>query len=342
MRLNFFGGEAKGASVNADPQECINFYPEIDNQGGFHSLVGTPGLVELVDLSDASASTTTNLTNGSFTGNANSWTLDNWTYSSNTIVKTSGSAGTATQTAANLAVALVEGLTYRLAFTVSSYASGVLVATIGGTAGTPVNANGTYSQDIVAGSGGTVVFTGTVTFAGTLDTITLYLLTTPNEEIRGIHKAGDYLYVVQGKKVKQIDSDYASSTLNSSVPLYNKTGKVTIAHVNNSSGSEQIMICEGVDGVGYIYDTTTTTFTKITTAGHAFYGGGTVTSQDGYFISSRLNTNEFYISSLNDGLTWDALDITTAEVKTSDISRVFSSFRELWIYKKWRPRCSRL
>ncbi|MCK5616755.1 hypothetical protein KAR91_83610 [Candidatus Pacearchaeota archaeon] len=52
MRIPIIGGSYKGRSVNINPQETINYYPILDQQGGKHikALIGTPGLVEFSDI----------------------------------------------------------------------------------------------------------------------------------------------------------------------------------------------------------------------------------------------------------------------------------------------------
>jgi len=94
MQLPFFGGAYKGPSVEANPQECINYIAEVDGAGGLNSLVSRPGLIEKADLSTEELGDEI-LTNGAFTGAATSWTLgDKWAYSSNNIVCANAALGT--------------------------------------------------------------------------------------------------------------------------------------------------------------------------------------------------------------------------------------------------------
>ena len=57
-----------------------------------------------------------------------------------------------------------------------------------------------------------------------------------------------------------------------------------------------------------------------------------VTFQDGYFAVSKPDTDEFYVSSLNDGLNWDALDFASAEGQSDDLVAVESDHREMWLF----------
>ena len=56
MIVPFVGGAFKTFSKNLNPEECINFFPVMDKTGGKTPLAlrGTPGLLEWLDLSDAS------------------------------------------------------------------------------------------------------------------------------------------------------------------------------------------------------------------------------------------------------------------------------------------------
>lgn len=74
-----------------------------------------------------------------------------------------------------------------------------------------------------------------------------------------------------------------------------------------SNNASQVMIVDGVSG--FIYDVNAGTLTKITSPG--FPGQPlNVVFFDGYFVVPSLqgNKTQFFISALNDGLTWDALD----------------------------------
>jgi hypothetical protein len=57
-----------------------------------------------------------------------------------------------------------------------------------------------------------------------------------------------------------------------------------------------------------------------------------VTFLDGYFIVTRYNTGEIWISGLYNVASWDALDYATAEAKPDYAVRVMSTNRELWIF----------
>jgi len=107
------------------------------------------------------------VTNGAFTGGASSWTLGaGFVYGTNKVDATTASADMS-QTIANL----TPGLSYSLAFT-TTRSAGSVQAFVGGTAGTSRSTANTFTETIVAGSDGTLKFTGTG-FSGSIDTVTL-------------------------------------------------------------------------------------------------------------------------------------------------------------------------
>src|SRR3990167_8822313 len=84
------------------------------------------------------------------------------------------------------------------------------------------------------------------------------------------------------------------------------TGDVFIdendANGANPDGGVQIALCDKKNI--YIYDTATSTLTKITTD----FVPGYVQFQDGYFIAPAVGTNTWRLSVLNDGTSWPATD----------------------------------
>ena len=109
--------------------------------------------------------------NGTFTGNADNWTLTGgWAYGANAISAVNSTAETATQSITNL----LAGFSYTLVFTITAYTDGNVTPSLGGTNGTARSAAGTYSQSIVAGAGNTnLVFTTAAAADFTIDNVYL-------------------------------------------------------------------------------------------------------------------------------------------------------------------------
>jgi hypothetical protein len=113
-------------------------------------------------------STTTVLSNGTFTGNATGWTLaSGWAYSSNTVLHNGDGTGTLSEDA----FASEVGVTYELSYTISALTVGSVTPTVGGVAGAAVSANGTYTERFTAVTVGGVLFTPTNTARFTIDSI---------------------------------------------------------------------------------------------------------------------------------------------------------------------------
>ncbi len=115
------------------------------------------------------------VTNGTFAGSATGWTLGtNWAYQSNDIRATASQAG---QTASQTIASLVTAKMYYVSFTVSSYVSGNVAVSVGGTAGTTRAANGTFTQLIICGATTTLSFERvSINFSGDISDVSVKLL----------------------------------------------------------------------------------------------------------------------------------------------------------------------
>lgn len=98
--------------------------------------------------------------------------------------------------------------------------------------------------------------------------------------------------------------------------------------VGIESNGTQIIIVDGANG--YIFTLATNSFVDITDVD--FPGGVNVAFQDGYFIVIKPDSADFYISAINDGLSWDALDFTTVESNPDNLRSVISDNGNLWLF----------
>jgi hypothetical protein len=126
------------------------------------------------------------------------------------------------------------------------------------------------------------------------------------------------LFVLQGTTL------YVMSTSGLPTSIGTIPGTEPVSMANNGL---QLMIVNDA-GDGYI--ATVTTVTKITDVD--FPIASSVCFIDGYFIVGRALTKEFYISAINDGFTWDALDFASAEGDPDNIVTVIADHRELWLF----------
>jgi len=119
------------------------------------------------------------LTNGTFTGSANSWTLGAaWAYNTNLVRKNADGTNTLSQPIANMVTPMVNGQNYELVYTLSNFTVGSFTPSIGGatlttrTAG--IDANGTYRETFTCSDKTLpITFTPTNTARFYIDTVSL-------------------------------------------------------------------------------------------------------------------------------------------------------------------------
>lgn len=134
----------------------------------------------------------------------------------------------------------------------------------------------------------------------------------------------ELLYVISGDTLYEVTSlggSTARGTIASSI------GPVQMAF---NPFSNQILIVEG--NAGYIFNTSSDTFTTITDINFPSPAPGSCTYLDGYFIvEDPNNTGRFRWSNLNDGLTWGAFNFATVESTQSVLSQVLADRGRLFL-----------
>lgn len=100
--------------------------------------------------------------------------------------------------------------------------------------------------------------------------------------------------------------------------------------VSMADNGSQLIIVDGVDG--FIISLVNGVMTKITN--EFFTASTTVVFQDGYFIAGSTNSNQFAISGLYDGFSWNGLDFGVAEGFPDSIVAVVSNMRQVWLLGK--------
>lgn len=90
----------------------------------------------------------------------------------------------------------------------------------------------------------------------------------------------------------------------------------------------QLGICDGTSV--YIFTYATNAFAKVTDTD--LPSAGTLTYIDGYFVISKNDSGSFYISAINDGTSWAALDFATAESSPDELIRVKNALGQLWLF----------
>lgn len=106
-------------------------------------------------------------------------------------------------------------------------------------------------------------------------------------------------------------------------------GRITMV-----AGRSYLLIVDGQNG--YTWDGST--FAQISRTGNAagFPPGPThCTYLDGYFIVNKANSDQFYISAIEDPTSWDALDYATASASPDNTLALVASFKLLYILGQW-------
>lgn len=132
--------------------------------------------------------------------------------------------------------------------------------------------------------------------------------------IRGTHTMGTVLYAVMGAELYSVTSG-GVGTLIGGVP-----GSDLCRMADNGA---ELAIASG--GVGYVLSSGVIYTPLLFSASDVIY-------VDGYFLWTVADSDQFTISSLNDGLTYDALDVATVEGAPDNVVGVVNDHRDVEFY----------
>lgn len=145
--------------------------------------------------------------------------------------------------------------------------------------------------------------------------------TAPGGPIRGgFTSTSGRAFLVSAQYFVEMNSDGSTTTHGS---LNTQSSRVVIAENNT-----QVMVVDGQDG--WIFTKSTNSWAQIVDAD--FPVTSYVSYQDGYFIVVEDGTQNFFISALGDGTSWDALDYTTVESGPDNLVAVLSDKGNLWCF----------
>lgn len=140
-------------------------------------------------------------------------------------------------------------------------------------------------------------------------------------QTRGLHVMGADLYAVVEKSVYRFAATGAATLLGT----ISSGGTVSI-----DSNGEKLCIVVPETAEGFVVDRATGSVTQITDAD--FPGALSVVVIDGYYVFSKPRSTEFFLSAINDPLSFNALDFATAEGSPDNIVTVCRAGRDLWLF----------
>lgn len=143
-----------------------------------------------------------------------------------------------------------------------------------------------------------------------------------NGPVRGVYfSSTEQLFVVSGANLWEITDDWSPSLR----PGYlnTTTGRVTMV-----DDGTRVMIG---DGSSTAYNADLTTGSAVSAVSDPNCPGGYVAWQDGYFLNTVPNTNEFQISGIN-AVTYDPTDVGTKEGRPDNIVMLLSVDRLVWLF----------
>lgn len=129
-------------------------------------------------------------------------------------------------------------------------------------------------------------------------------------------------FVASGNKLYEI---YSDGSFDDRGALNSNSSRVSFAE--NNAG--EIIIVDGLNG--YIFTLSTDTLSQITDSD---FPNGTkkVDYLDGYFICCKPETQNFYISNINDGMTWDTLDYAAVESSPDNLVSLVVDKGNVWFF----------
>jgi hypothetical protein len=139
--------------------------------------------------------------------------------------------------------------------------------------------------------------------------------------IRGLHVMGTTLYAVSGDQLFSVSSSGTGTLLGNLAGRARTSGPVDMA-----DNGRQLVVVN--DGRGTVYDGTI--LEAITDPD--FPRASSVSYVDGYFLFTRRDSGQWFISNLLEATAYDALDFATAETYPDNLVRVFTDHREVWLF----------
>lgn len=146
------------------------------------------------------------------------------------------------------------------------------------------------------------------------------LLTLSGGTTRGGWSASNgQFFAVGGNKLYRISSSWVATELGT---LNTSTGSVSM-----SDNGSQLVIVDG--NYGYVWDINASTFNQITDPD--FPGADQVAYLNEDFLFNKINSGQFFWSAINDGTSYDALDIATAESSPDNLVGILTLNQSIYL-----------
>lgn len=140
------------------------------------------------------------------------------------------------------------------------------------------------------------------------------------KDLRGQYNANGRWFVAAGDSLYEVYTDATS--------VWRGTLASASGPVGMKSGRDQLVIVDGPNG--YVFRLLTNTFAQITDPD--WRGSNWVDELDGYFIFADPNSDQFYLSAIDDATALDALDFSSADAQPDNIITHRVRKRELHLF----------
>lgn len=140
--------------------------------------------------------------------------------------------------------------------------------------------------------------------------------------VRGALEHADKAYIVKDNKVIQLTDDASKTTVELGT-LSTTTGRVAIASI-----FDEILFADGDKVWSFI--PSTSTWAEVTDADLPA-DIAWITSHLGYFLAVSPGTDQFFVSDLNDGTSWNALSFDSAEIDRDTLTAILPINQTVWM-----------
>lgn len=147
----------------------------------------------------------------------------------------------------------------------------------------------------------------------------------PDAPIRGLYEINDRCFAVGGVTFAEVLDDY---TLGPTFTVANDADDSPVSFASNGTAGHQVLVSSA--GIGYIYDLIANTLTVVSAPGFPT-SCRMVEFMDGYFLALEDNSRSFSWSALEDGTSWDALDVAERSEAADSVTALIRNHREIWL-----------